>query len=109
MFIDCAKNTGPALQRSAMFPAWHTRPVSVSLLWSEEVFLGARTINISSLQDEEHFLESCSRHKRLIVCFTEEDEFMYFQTDSVGYVTLKLLISYPGGEPTSAVPIQSSI
>ena len=53
MFVARGINLNPALLRSAMFPAWYARPVYISLLWSEENFLVARSINISSLRDEE--------------------------------------------------------
>jgi len=49
-----AITAGPALQRSAMFQTMTAQIEQVSLLWSEENAFGvARSINISSLRDEE--------------------------------------------------------
>ena len=54
MFIAPLLTVKPALQRSAMFPTMTVQVEQVSLLWSEEnPFGGTRSINISSLRDEE--------------------------------------------------------
>ena len=54
MFIAPLLTVRPALQRSAMFPTMTAQVEQVSLLWSEENPFGvARSINISSLRDEE--------------------------------------------------------
>src|SRR6267142_5972898 len=49
MFIDTALNPSLALRRSAMFPAMNCSAPPER----EESFLGLRSINISSLRDEE--------------------------------------------------------
>jgi len=55
MFIDLAMKTRSALQRSAMFGTdGFAKTINVSLLRSEDDFLALeRSINISSLRDEE--------------------------------------------------------
>jgi hypothetical protein len=51
MFIETGHEDYPRSSRSAMFPAIVCK--SISLRWSEEDrFCSARSINISSLQDE---------------------------------------------------------
>ena len=60
MFIGQAMNPGPALQRSAMSPTWYAGSAYISLLWSEQELFGvARSINITSLRDEDRGLKSC--------------------------------------------------
>jgi hypothetical protein len=65
MSIDTEVTIRLALQRSAMFPAIRKRVGQVSLLRSEENVQILRSINISSLRDEEAVRKRCQENKQL--------------------------------------------